>query len=104
MTDLISFLAKTDSLAWALVGCGILSIFLGLLVPRRYYNEKIKEAETWRHAYELEREARTTAVDQTDDLLEMARTTNAVVNALFDNSQRPRRTGDPHVVSKNERD
>lgn len=104
MTEILSFLAKTDSLAWALVGFGIIAIFLGILVPRRYYNEKVKEAENWRSAYELEREARTASVSQTDDLLEMARTTNAVVNALFTNSQGPRRTGDPDVVSKKQRD
>lgn len=103
MTDILGFLAKTDSLAWALVGVGVLFIITGLLVPRYLYKEKAREAERWRQAYELEREARTAAVEQTSDLLEMARTNNAIQSALFDSSRSQTR-GDTRVVSTNQGD
>ena len=40
----------------ALIGLAVLFIFTGVLVPKRFYQEKVDECDRWRLAYELHRE------------------------------------------------
>lgn len=86
-----------------LLGITVLLVFLGLLVPRRYYNDKVKEAKEWKEAYENEHKARELADQQTAELLELARTTHDILAAVFDKPVsvgpgRHRSSGGPHVV------
>jgi hypothetical protein len=67
-----------------LLGLAILFILLGKLVPYRYLKDKEVECEKWRKAYETERESRRVSDAQTAELLELARTTHAIVVAAFD--------------------
>jgi hypothetical protein len=71
----------------------VLMILLGLLVPRWLYKAKEKEAENWRLAYEAERKARLTSDAQTAELLELAKTSNNVLQAMFGTSGLGKRTG-----------
>lgn len=72
---------KDLSLA-TLVAIAVLLIFLGRLVPRSTYTEKKEEAEHWREAYEKERDAHHTTQSQTLQLLELAKTTHALIAAI----------------------
>lgn len=82
----------------ALLALTIVLVLLGWLVPRGYYRDKSQEAERWRLAYEAEREARRISDAQTAQLLEQAKTTHQMVEAIFDASDRVRRTGGAHVA------
>lgn len=77
----------------ALLGIGILLVFLGRLVPYRSHRETVEEAERWRKAYEAEREARNVANSQTIELLEVARTSKSILVALYDATERIRGPG-----------
>jgi Na+-transporting methylmalonyl-CoA/oxaloacetate decarboxylase gamma subunit len=61
----------------------VLMVFLGLLVPRYVYKAKEKECEAWKAAYFAERDARMAANSQTVELLELAKTSNNVLQAMF---------------------
>lgn len=98
MTEVWAFLQANDSLPWAIVATISILILTGRLKPRSDLEEKNREAERWRKAYELEREARAKAVDQNDDLLEVAKTTRAIVTALFDNARSAQQSGGEDVV------
>lgn len=69
--------------ASALLGLAVLFLLTGRLVPRVTLTDKIKEADKWREAYEKEREARSLADAQTTELLEIAKTTHAVISAMY---------------------
>lgn len=71
----------------ALLGLVVLLILLGRLVPRSSLRDKAAEADRWRLAYEAEREARALAVAQTTELLELAKTTHAVISAMATTSE-----------------
>lgn len=98
MTEIWAYLTTHDSLPWTLLAIFVILLFTGRLFPKNTVDEKNREAERWRKAYELEREARSKAVDQTDDLLEMAKTTNAIVTALFRNTRTGDESGGTDVV------
>jgi hypothetical protein len=66
----------------------VVLILTGRLVPRSMYNEKVKEADQWRAAYEAERTAHGLSDAQTRELLEVARTGGAVMSAVYENSER----------------
>lgn len=86
--------------AGVLVGVAVLMVFLGLLVPRRFFNDKAKEADKWYEAYKTEREARMKSDAQTTKLLELAETTNSIVVSAFGGVERNRRSeGEAHVAS-----
>lgn len=97
MSEIWAFLQANDSLPWALVATITVMILTGRLKPRADLEEKNREAERWRKAYELEREARAKAVDQNDDLLEVAKTTNSIVTALFNNTRYIPQSGGENV-------
>lgn len=71
-----------------LLGIAILMLLTGRLIPRFTYQEKVKEADLWRQAYEAERSARTVSDAQTRELLEIARTSEQFLGAVFQNSER----------------
>lgn len=91
MIDGISIIGLTPP---ALLGVAILMMLTGRLIPRTTYLDKVKEADLWRQAYEAERDARSTADAQTVELLELAKTTNSFITAVFNNSERIRNSGD----------
>ena len=66
-----------------LLGLAILLLLLGRIIPRSTLQDKIEECNRWREAYEKERDARALADAQTSELLEMAKTTNAVMRSIF---------------------
>lgn len=72
-----------DFAAGTLVGIAVLLIFTGRLVPRHFWKDKSAEADRWRLAYEIEREARITSDEHNNELLELAKTTHAIVVAAF---------------------
>lgn len=83
----------------SLVGLIVVLILLGWLVPRRTLQDKQDEAERWRQAYETERQARSEADAQTAELLEVARTTHALIQAIFSNSEQMRREREVDAIS-----
>lgn len=80
-----------------LLGFTILLIILGKLWTNPAYQEKVKDADRWRLAYEAEREARLESEKQTQELLELAKTTHALITGVFTNSEHIRRSGEPDV-------
>ena len=81
-----------------LLGVVILMLFTGKLWTASAYNEKKEEAERWKTAYEKEQEARAASDKQTTELLELARTTNAFITAVFSNSEKIRQAGGTDVA------
>jgi hypothetical protein len=84
MIEGISVVSLTPS---ALLGIAVLMLLTGRLIPRATLQDKAKEAEEWKQAYELERTARTTADAQTRELLEVAKTSEAVLSAVYKQSE-----------------
>lgn len=82
-----------DLTAPTLLGLAVIFILLGMLVPRYIYNEKKEECEKWRLAFEAERKARETSDKQTAELLELAKTTNKIITAMFNTTERLRPSG-----------
>jgi hypothetical protein len=66
----------------ALLGIAILMLFLGRLIPSSLHREKVEECDRWRMAYESEREAKRISDAQTAELLELAKTTHALISAI----------------------
>lgn len=83
-----------DLTAPTLLGFAILLVLVGWIVPRRTLVDKAIEADRWRQAYEYEREARAASDQQTEELLEVAKTTHALIVAVFSNSERIRQSGE----------
>jgi hypothetical protein len=83
----------------ALLGITVLLLLLGRIVPRATYQDKAKEAEKWRLAYEAEAKARATSDSQTAELLEVAKTTHKIIVAVFGAEERTRRAGDEAYVA-----
>lgn len=81
-----------------LVAIAILMIFNGALVPKRYYNEKKAEAERWQLAAEISEKARAESEKQNIEMLELARTSHALIVAVFENSKIPRQSGGQNVA------
>lgn len=81
-----------------LLGICVLMIFLGRLVPHRYLAKSEKEAENWRLAYEKEREARTLADAQTTELLEVAKATHGILDAIVNEADVAPKGGAHRVV------
>lgn len=90
MWDGISLTSLTPA---ALVGLTVVLLLLGRLVPRRTLQDKAEDAKTWRLAYEAEREARAIADAHAREFLEVAKSTHAIVAALFDTVERAREGG-----------
>jgi len=84
----------------ALLGLFVLLVFTGRITTRASLTDKNQEIERWRQAYEFEREAHAAADAQVGELLDVAKTSQAVIQALHTTSERIRQSGDPDVVSK----
>lgn len=83
-----------------LVGATVIMLLLGWIVPRSTLKDKIEECKTWREAYEAERKAREVTDSQTVELLEVTKTTQALINAVFRNSEHIRKSGEVDVAPK----
>lgn len=83
----------------ALLGLAILLLLTGRLIPWPTWRDKVDEANRWREAYENEREARQRSDSQTEELLELAKTTHSIIAAMFGSVPR-RRSGGSDVVPK----
>ena len=90
-----------DFTAPTLVGICVLLVVFGRLVPWYIYNAKVRECERWQKAYEAERDARAISDAQTAELLELAKTTRDILDAMFNTSYGRHRSssGGPHVAS-----
>ena len=73
--------------ASALLGLAVLMLLTGRLVPRVNLMDKIREADRWREAYEKERETSSLANAQVSELLEVAKTTHAIISAMARTSE-----------------
>lgn len=83
-----------------LVGIVVIMILTGRLWTNAAYQMKCQESERWRLAYEKERDARIISEAQTGELLELAKTTHAVITGVHINSELIRRSGEPDAISK----
>lgn len=84
----------TGLTAPAMLSVVFLLFITGKIWTNAAYQEKVAEAERWRLAYEAEREARSTSDSQTRELLEVARTTQALITGVYSNSERIRQSGE----------
>lgn len=84
----------------ALLGLAVLMLLRGKIWSDAAYKEKREEADRWREAYEREREARDYSESHTEELLELAKTSHAVLTAMFQNSERIAQSGGTDVVKK----
>lgn len=75
-------------------------LFTGRIWTNAAYQEKVKEADKWRGAYERAEAARTLSDAQTTQLLEFAKTDHNLLVALVDVAERAGQPGGTHVVSK----
>ena len=91
MLDGISIIGLTPA---GLLLITVFFIMTGRLVPKATYQDKVKEADLWRAAYEAERAARTISDAQTRELLEVAKTSEKFLSAVFDKSERILQSGD----------
>lgn len=85
-----------------LLGITILMLLTGRLWTNKAYEEKVKESNQWRGAFEKEHEARVASDAQVRELLELAKTTHALITAVFSNSEKMRQSGGsdvPHSTS-----
>jgi hypothetical protein len=82
----------------ALLGITVILLLVGRIVPKSTLTEKIKEAERWRKAYETERDARLASDKQNAELLEFAKATHSILDALFVNTESSRQGGTHRVV------
>jgi len=77
----------------AIVSILVLMLFTGKLWTNAAYQQKCKESEDWKAAYEKEREARQLSSAQTVELLELAKTSNSFLGAVFQKSGAVRKAG-----------
>lgn len=82
-----------------LVGIAVVLLLTGRIVPRATLRDKAQEATEWRLAFEKEREIRLASDAQTVELLEVVKTTNRIVTALFGSGGRARRSGESSDAS-----
>jgi len=81
-----------------LLGLAILLVIFGRLIPWWVYKAKAKECERWQKAYEAERDARRTSESQSAELLEFAKATYHILDALFVNTEYSQQSGGAHRV------
>jgi hypothetical protein len=81
-----------------LVGIFFLLVFFGRLVPWWFYKSKADEAEKWRAAFEVEREARIASVAQTEKLIDSTKELHGAVMAVLHGAELTRQTGEAYVV------
>lgn len=99
MGDILAGIPLSGLTAPALVSIAVLMLFTGKMWTNAAYQEKAAEAERWRLAYEAERDARIESDAQSKELLELAKTTHALITGVFTNSEHIRRSGEPDALS-----
>lgn len=82
----------------ALCGIFVLLVFTGRLVSRYVYEQKSAESERWRLAYENERDARQVSELQSVELLELAKTTKKLIEAIVHPPGGPPQSGGSDVA------
>lgn len=87
-----------DFTAPTLLGLAIVLLLTGKLIPRTMFSEKKEEAERWRKAYEIEREARSASDAQTAELMEVAKTTQSIIRALFNTTNNVPESGGANAM------
>lgn len=85
MWDGISIIGLT---APGLLLIAVLMVLTGRLVPKSTHEQTVKERDQWRAAYEVAELARSTQEAQTRELLEVAKTSTAVLTALHEFSEK----------------
>ncbi len=68
--------------AVALLALVVLMVLRGYLVPRKTYDDLLKERDTWREAHTVSEAARALERAQTKELLELSRTSAHALQAL----------------------
>jgi hypothetical protein len=58
------------------------AVYTGGLVPRQTHQDVLDDRDQWREAHSISEQSRQEQKAQVDDLLELARTTNALLGAL----------------------
>ena len=85
MFDGITIIGLTPA---GLLLAAVLMVLTGRLIPRSTYRDMQSQAERWRAAYEAERTARSLSDAQTRELLEVAKTSQHFLTAVFENSEK----------------
>ena len=62
---------------------------VGRLVPRRAVEDVLHDRDEWRAAHRISEQARVELSEQVNELLEHARTTDAVLRSIKANADRP---------------
>jgi len=81
-----------------LLGVAILLLLFGRLWTNSAYQEKCRESERWRKAYETSEKARAISDAQSAELLELGRATYAMLDAVFSTLDPPGGGGAHRVV------
>ncbi|MGW1468540.1 hypothetical protein ACWCPT_29860 [Streptomyces sp. NPDC002308] len=82
MTAELMGINVTQGGAVALLTLVVLMVLTGRLVPRKTYDDLLKERDTWREAHTVSEKARTAERAQTQELLELSRTSAHALQAL----------------------
>lgn len=67
---------------WLLVVVFVVLLMSGRIIPRRTYDDVVRDRDEWRAAHQISESARAEGVRQTQELLEHARTTDAFIRSL----------------------
>jgi hypothetical protein len=80
--------------AWGPFGVLVLLMMFGLLVPVRTHNRELEQAnrrgDDWKAAFDAADARNDAQQEQIGELLELARTSNALIQALHQTAQRGR--------------
>lgn len=104
---MLQFFSAANATPDAIIGVILMLFFTGQLVTRKALQdvrddrdarvrEARAEAAAWQRAWELERDARRVQSTHIEELLEVGRTTSALINALPSVAAAK---GDPHVAA-----
>jgi hypothetical protein len=85
----------------SLIAAAVLMVLTGRLVPRRVMQDAIKDRDEWRAAYMASEQARHLEASHTGELLEAARTSVAVLQALTPGSTAVNANGIPTEAGRN---
>lgn len=66
----------------ALLLAAVWLVMSGRLIPRRTYEDMIKDRDNWREAHRIAEAERIQQSQQINELLEVGRTVDAIMNAL----------------------
>lgn len=67
---------------WALVALFFIMVWRGELIPRRTYDDMVKDRDEWRTAHTVSETGRHEVLRQNGELLEAVHTANHVLTAL----------------------